>query len=106
MNHEGQKDERPLEAPTPGMSLPGRDGRGAGEAERGMQPLHLGAVRVYCFQTRVQRPPARSYCRGLPALATSVAPGCPLARGKDGQGTTFRFSFYCHVFALLSRFPD
>lgn len=106
MTHEGRKDERPLEAPTTRMPLPGRDGREAGEAERGKQPLHLGAVRVYCSQTRVQRPPARSYCLGLPALATSAAPGCPLARGKDGQGTTFRFSFYCHVFALLSPFPD
>lgn len=91
----------------PGCLYPGSDGRDAGETESGMQPLHLGAVRVYCSQTPALRPPAHSDYRGLPALATSAAPGRPLARSKDGQGTTFRFSFYFHLFALLSRcFPN
>lgn len=44
---------------------------------------------------------------GLPVPATSAAPGCPSARGKDDQGTTFCFSVYCHHFALLARgLPD
>lgn len=72
-----------------------------------MQPLHLGAVHGYGSQTRVLRPPARSECRALPTPATSAEPDCPSARGKDDQGSTFHFSVYCHLFALLSRFlPD
>lgn len=61
----------------PGCLYPGSDGRDAGETESGMQHLHLGAVRVYCSQTPALRPPAHSDYRGLPALATSAAPGRP-----------------------------
>lgn len=70
-----------------------------------MQPLHQGAVGIYCSPD--PGPTFPPGCSDASPGHLCCVPRGPSARGEDSPGATFHFRFYCPLFALLSGcFPD